>query len=47
MATVQAIHIAPQKGAPLKSVEAVEAVAGEGLQGDRYLGVGGKRPSGW
>ena len=43
MATVQAIHVAPQKGAPLESVEAVEAVAGEGLQGDRYLGVGGKR----
>ncbi|ELY99918.1 MOSC domain-containing protein [Natrialba chahannaoensis JCM 10990] len=33
---IHAIHIAPEQGAPLESVERVEAVAGRGLAGDRY-----------
>ena len=34
--TVRHIFIAPLKGAPAKEVSHVEALAGEGLEGDRY-----------
>jgi MOSC domain-containing protein YiiM len=41
MARVEAIHIAPRAGAPMQALEQVEAVAGHGLAGDRYLaGIG-------
>jgi MOSC domain-containing protein YiiM len=33
---VEAIFLAPTAGAPMVEVEAVRAVAGRGLQGDRY-----------
>lgn len=36
--TVVAIHIAPGRRLPMKSVEQVEAEAGRGLVGDRYHG---------
>jgi MOSC domain-containing protein YiiM len=35
-ATVVSIHIAPSGGAPTKSVGEVRALAGKGLEGDRY-----------
>lgn len=35
--TVEAIHIAPEGGADMQSVEEIEAVAGKGLRGDRYF----------
>lgn len=35
--TVQAIHTAPEAGAPMESQERVEAVEGKGLRGDRYF----------
>src|SRR4051794_33991413 len=34
---VVAIHIGPESGGPLAPVESVRAVAGEGLEGDRYF----------
>lgn len=34
---VRAIHIAPESGVPMRSLEEVEAVAGRGLRGDRYF----------
>ncbi|MCW8129690.1 MAG: MOSC domain-containing protein [Planctomycetota bacterium] len=37
MGTILAIHIADEKGAPLRAVGAVHAVAGKGLEGDRYF----------
>jgi MOSC domain-containing protein YiiM len=41
MGQVEAIHIAPAASSPMQSLGEVEAVAGEGLAGDRYLaGVG-------
>jgi uncharacterized protein len=36
---LQKIHISPAKYVPMTAVDAVEAVAGQGLQGDRYFGV--------
>jgi MOSC domain-containing protein YiiM len=33
---VQAIHIAPDAGEPVRAVEIVRAIAGVGLEGDRY-----------
>jgi MOSC domain-containing protein YiiM len=33
---VVAIHIAPSVGEPMQSLAAAEAIAGEGLRGDRY-----------
>lgn len=39
--TVVRIHIAPERAAPIRSVEAVRAVPGRGLEGDRYFGPGG------
>ncbi|MFC4447492.1 MOSC domain-containing protein [Halorussus aquaticus] len=39
--TVVAIHTAPEAEAPMRSRDEVEAVAGEGLRGDRYFeGIG-------
>jgi MOSC domain-containing protein YiiM len=35
--TVDSIHIAPAAKAPTQAVDAVEAVPGAGLQGDRYF----------
>ncbi|GAB7093000.1 MOSC domain-containing protein [Halolamina litorea] len=35
--TVEAVHIAGEAGAPPEQREAVEAVVGKGLQGDRYF----------
>lgn len=34
---VDAIHVAPEAGAEMRSVTEVEAVAGKGLRGDRYF----------
>ena len=34
---VEFIHLAPEAGAAMESVESVEAVAGRGLRGDRYF----------
>jgi len=39
--TVAAIHTAPEAEAPMQSRDAVEAVAGKGLRGDRYFKGGG------
>ena len=36
--TVKAIHIAPEYGSPVESVDEIAAVAGKGLEGDRYFG---------
>jgi hypothetical protein len=33
---VEAIHVAPTAAAPVRAVEAVRAIAGVGLEGDRY-----------
>src|SRR5258707_961490 len=38
---VEAIHIAPAAEAPMTSVGRVQAVAGVGLEGDRYAARGG------
>jgi hypothetical protein len=35
--TVAAIHVAPEAEADMQAVESVEAVAGQGLRGDRYF----------
>jgi MOSC domain-containing protein YiiM len=37
MGQIEAIHIATEASAPMQALEAVEAVAGEGLAGDRYF----------
>ena len=39
--TVRHIHRAPERGAPPEPAEAVRAVAGAGLRGDRYFRRGG------
>lgn len=39
--TVRAIHVAPEQGAPTKRVDRVRAVAGCGLEGDRYYRADG------
>jgi MOSC domain-containing protein YiiM len=39
--TIVSIHVAPLAESPMRSVTAVEALAGRGLQGDRYAhGIG-------
>ncbi len=43
MPEITAIHIGPSKRAPLESVAEVEAVADEGLVGDRKFGLGAQR----
>jgi MOSC domain-containing protein YiiM len=40
---VRWIGLRPAKGAPIREVEVVDAVAGGGLDGDRYAGGSGKR----
>lgn len=40
---VEAIHIAPEAGVPMESLDEVTAVAGRGLEGDRYF----KRAGSW
>ncbi|HEX7242564.1 MAG TPA: MOSC domain-containing protein [Longimicrobiaceae bacterium] len=37
MGTVAHVFAAPERGAPVASLEEVEALAGRGLRGDRYL----------
>lgn len=39
--SVVAICICPKAGAPMRRVESVRAVAGQGLEGDRYIGGSG------
>ena len=40
-ASVESIHIATGAGAPMRSVDRVRAIAGVGLEGDRYaIGTG-------
>ena len=39
--SVEAIHLAPDSGEDTEPVETVEAVAGEGLRGDRHFGGNG------
>lgn len=41
--SVEFIGVRPARGAPVQAVDAVQAVAGRGLTGDRYAGGGGKR----
>ncbi|GAA1395370.1 MOSC domain-containing protein [Pseudonocardia kongjuensis] len=36
---VDSVHVAPERGAPMVPVDRVEARAGQGLVGDRYLGT--------
>ena len=43
---VEAIFVAPDAGAPARLVEAADAVAGRGLDGDRHLDGRGTFPSG-
>jgi len=38
---VEAIHLADAGGAPMRSVDRVRAIAGVGLEGDRYAAVAG------
>jgi MOSC domain-containing protein YiiM len=38
---VVSIHIAPEEGAPTVAVDAIQAVAGKGLEGDRYFKLAG------
>lgn len=41
MGQIVAIHVAVRAGAPMQSLRQVEALAGQGLTGDRYLtGIG-------
>jgi MOSC domain-containing protein YiiM len=42
--TVELIHIADAKGAPVRALDAVDAVAGVGLAGDRNHREGGDSP---
>ena len=39
------IFVAPAKGAPMRAVESVEALRGEGLEGDRYAEARNRRGS--
>ena len=39
--TIRAIHIASEQGKPMERVEQVSAVAGRGLEGDRYYATEG------
>jgi len=41
---VEAIHLAESKSAPLRTVDSVRAVAGKGLEGDRYYRAKGAKP---
>jgi MOSC domain len=44
--TVEAIWVAPAAGAPARSLRQVNALAGRGLDGDRYVSALGTFPSG-
>lgn len=39
--TLVAIYVTPEAGAPMQSVDAVRAVSGRGLEGDRYFDAQG------
>ena len=41
LGSVEAIHIAPAGGAPMVAVDRVRAIAGVGLEGDRYAAQAG------
>ena len=41
---IEAIHIGPERGRGLNSVESVRAVAGHGLEGDRQYKAEGAKP---
>ncbi|WP_152421175.1 MOSC domain-containing protein [Natronolimnohabitans innermongolicus] len=41
MGRVRAIHVAPEQEEPMERVERAEAVAGRGLEGDRYYDADG------
>jgi MOSC domain-containing protein YiiM len=41
---IEAIHIGPEKGGALESVQSVQAFAGKGLEGDRNFRAGGAKP---
>jgi MOSC domain-containing protein YiiM len=43
MANVTHIFVAPLKGAPARSLRSVEALAGQGLEGDRYAEARNRR----
>lgn len=43
---VEAIYVSPAAGKPMRPTDAVRAVAGRGLEGDRYVTGGGTFPSG-
>ncbi len=42
--TLEAIFIGPTKGQPMQQVESIQAIAGAGLNGDRYS-ISGRAPS--
>lgn len=39
MSNIVAIHVCAEESAPMQSVQRIEAVAGKGLEGDRYFDV--------
>ena len=41
---VEAIHLGPDKAGELRAVESVRALAGQGLEGDRYFRPNGAKP---
>jgi MOSC domain-containing protein YiiM len=41
MGTIESIHVAPEGGAAMQPLEQVQALAGRGLEGDRYLANSG------
>lgn len=41
---IEAIHIGPEESGPLAPVESVNAVAGQGLEGDRNFRPNGAKP---
>jgi MOSC domain-containing protein YiiM len=41
-ATIEAIHISPAAGAPMLALERIRAIAGVGLEGDRYARGAGR-----
>ncbi|HUP31082.1 MAG TPA: MOSC domain-containing protein [Usitatibacter sp.] len=47
MATVTHIFVAPMKGAPARSLQGVEALANQGLEGDRYAEARNRRGPGY
>ena len=41
---IEAIHVGPEEGGALESVDSVRAFAGKGLEGDRNFHAGGAKP---